>query len=86
MDFSVVLARACNYMCGHVAIMTETESTYMYVMIESTLWFDDVGIVPGLLWRFKGHVCSQQSGVGDGLGMRLSKASESTHNLLWCRY
>ena len=34
-------------MCGHVAIMTETESTYMYVMIESILWFDDVGIVPG---------------------------------------
>ena len=27
-------------MRGHVAIITETKSTY--VMIESTLWFDDV--------------------------------------------
>ena len=32
---------------GHVAIITETESTY--VMIESTLWFDDVEVIPGLL-------------------------------------
>ena len=32
---------------GHVAIITETESTY--VMIESTLRFDDVEGVPGLL-------------------------------------
>jgi len=32
---------------GHVAIITETESTY--VMIESTLRFDDVEDVPGLL-------------------------------------
>jgi len=34
-------------MRGHVAIITETESTY--VMIESTLRFDDVDDVPGLL-------------------------------------
>ena len=33
-------------MRGHVAIITETESTY--VMIESTLRFDDVEDVPGL--------------------------------------
>ena len=46
-DFSVVLARTCNYVRGHVAIITETESTY--VMIESTLQFDDVEDVPGLL-------------------------------------
>jgi len=32
---------------GHVAIITETESTY--VMIESTLQFDDVEDIPGLL-------------------------------------
>jgi len=31
---------------GHVAIITETESTY--VTIESTLWFDDIKDVPGL--------------------------------------
>jgi len=47
MDFSVVLARACNNVRGHVAILTETESTY--VMIESTLRFDDVEDIPGLL-------------------------------------
>lgn len=29
-----------------------------YVMIESTLWFDDVGVAPGLL-PLKGHVCGQ---------------------------
>jgi len=46
-DFSVVLARMCNNVRGHVAIITETESTY--VMIESTLRFDDVEDVPGLL-------------------------------------
>ena len=34
-------------MRGHIAIITETESTY--VMIESTLRFDDVEDVPGLL-------------------------------------
>jgi len=34
-------------MCGHVAIITETESTY--VMIESTLRFDDVEDIPSLL-------------------------------------
>ena len=32
---------------GHIAIITKTESTY--VMIESTLWFDDVEVIPGLL-------------------------------------
>jgi len=37
----------CNNVCGHVAIITETESTY--VMIESTLQFDDVEDIPGLL-------------------------------------
>jgi len=42
-------------------------------MVESTLWFDDVGGVPGLLpfflVGFKGHVCIQESWAGDGLGM-----------------
>ena len=59
-------------MRGHVAIITETESTY--VMIESTLRFDDVEVIPGLLpllGRFKGHVCGQENGAGDGLGTRL---------------
>ena len=36
-----------NNVRGHVAIITETESTY--VMIESTLWFDDIEVIPGLL-------------------------------------
>ena len=45
MEFSVVFARTCN-VCGHVAIITKTESTY--VMIKSTLWFDDVEDIPGL--------------------------------------
>jgi len=47
MDFSVVLTRMCNNMRGHVAIITETESTYF--MIESTLWFDNIEVIPGLL-------------------------------------
>jgi len=47
MDFSVVLAKTCSNVSGHVAIITETESTY--VMIESTLRFDDVEDIPGLL-------------------------------------
>jgi len=34
-------------MLGHIAIITETESTY--VMIESILQFDDVEDIPGLL-------------------------------------
>jgi len=46
-DFSVVLTRTCNNVRGHIAIITETKSTY--VMIESTLWFNDVEVVPGLL-------------------------------------
>ena len=32
---------------GHVAVITETESTY--VMIKSTLRFDDMEDIPGLL-------------------------------------
>jgi len=32
---------------GHIAIITE--SNPHYVMIESTLRYDDVGVVPGLL-------------------------------------
>ena len=68
----LILARTCNNVCGHDAIIIETKSTH--VMIKSTLWFDDVEDIPGLLplsgW-FKGHVCSQGNGAGDGLGMRL---------------
>ena len=61
----------------HVAIITETESTY--VMIESTLRFDDVEDIPGLLrfsGRFKRHVCGQRNGAGGGLGTRLRLARE----------
>ena len=47
MGVSVVLARTCNNVCGHVAIITETESTY--VMIESTCRFYDIEVIPGLL-------------------------------------
>ena len=55
-------------MHGHVAIITETKSTY--VMIKSTLWFEDVEVIPGLLpllWVVQGHVCGQENGAGDGL-------------------
>jgi len=37
----------CNNVRGHVAIITKTKSTY--VMIEFSLWFDDVEVIPGLL-------------------------------------
>ena len=41
----------------------------MYVMVESTLLFDDIGVVPDLLQlslaQFKGQVCGQESGEGD---------------------
>ena len=54
---------------GYIAIIAEAKS--MYVMIESTLWFDDVRVVPGLLLvQFKGHTCGQDSGAGDILGTR----------------
>ena len=59
-------------MRGHVAIITETESTY--VMIESTLQFDDVEMYQAFSCfsgRFKGHVCGQENRAGDGLGTRL---------------
>jgi len=46
-DVSVILARTCSNVCEHVAIITETKSTY--VMIEFTLQFDDVEVIPGLL-------------------------------------
>jgi len=55
---------------GHVAIITETDSTY--VMIESTLRFDGVEDIPRFSRWFKGHVCGQENGAGDGLGMRLA--------------
>jgi len=41
-------------------------------MIESILRFDDVE------GRFKGHVCGQENGVGDGLRMRLNVVLIST--------
>ena len=44
-------------------------------MIESTLRLDDVGdispAVSRFSGRFKGHLCGQENGVGDGLGTRL---------------
>ena len=60
MDFSAILTRTCNNVRGHVAMITKTESTY--VLIESTLQFDDVKDIPGLLLllrQFKSHVCGQ---------------------------
>ena len=39
-----------NLVHGHVAIITETK--YRYVMIESILWFNGVGVVPGLILPF----------------------------------
>ena len=46
----------------------------MYVMVESTLPFDNVEVIPAFScfsgW-FRGHVCGQENGAGDGLGMRL---------------
>jgi len=44
------------------------------IMIESTLQFDDIEVVPGLptlLWCFKGDVSGQENGAGDSLGTRL---------------
>ena len=57
---------------GHVAIITETKSTY--VMIESTLRFDDIEVIPGLLpllWVVQRSRMQSRNGVGDSLGMRL---------------
>ena len=53
-------------MRGHVAIIAETESTY--VMIESTLWFDDVQYkiyhaFSRFSGWFKGHICGQENGA-----------------------
>ena len=62
---------------GHIAIITETESPH-YITIESTLRFDDTEVIPGflpLLWAFKRHVCSQEKGAGDNMGMRLHDPS-----------
>ena len=74
MEFSAVLARKCNNVRGHVAIITETESTY--IMVESTLRFDDVEddqAFSCFSGRFKGHVCGQENGAGDDLGTRLGQ-------------
>jgi len=46
----------------------------MYFMIEPTLRFDDVEVIPAFSHfsgRFKGHICGQENKVGDGLGTRL---------------
>jgi len=45
-------------------------------MVESTLQFDDVGIVPGLLLLLLVvHVCGQENRAGEGLGTRLVRDS-----------
>ena len=49
MNFSAGLTKLANYEHG-VLLNTETKSTY--IMIESTLSFDDIGAVPGLLWLY----------------------------------
>jgi len=36
MDFSLVIARTYNNVCMHIAIITETKSTY--VMLKPALW------------------------------------------------
>ena len=52
----------CNNVRGHFAIITETESTY--VVIEYTLWFDDIENIPGLfllLWAVqRSHMRSRE--------------------------
>jgi len=44
-------------------------------MIESTLRFDDVGDIyqafSHFSGQFRGHICCQENGAGDGLGTRL---------------
>ena len=57
-------------------------------MIESTLWFDDVEVIPGLLpfsGQFKGHVCGQENGAGDGLGTRLCICQSVTQTASLCK-
>ena len=77
MDFSVVLARTCSNVGGHVAIITETESTY--VMIESTLWFDDVADIPGLpLLQAVQRSCTQSR---ERSGRRLQNEARSNLNM-----
>jgi len=45
---SFVLLSVNGYlMCVHIAKLTGTE--FMYVMIESTMQFDVMGVLPGLL-------------------------------------
>ena len=76
-------------MHGHVAIIIKTESTY--VMIESTLRFDGMKLYQAFSCfsgQLKGHVCGQENGVGDSLGMRLvsifiSIFIRKTHNHFW---
>jgi len=72
-------------MRGHIAIITKTESTYMYVMIESTLQYDDVEVIPGLLPLLQAvqrsrTLCNQENRVGDSLGTRL-QSSYSNHSV-----
>ena len=59
---------------GHVAIIAETESTY--VMIESTLRFNDVQDIPCLLPLLRvvqrSHMWSRERSR-DGLGTRLNQ-------------
>jgi len=64
---------------GHIAIITERNPHY--VMIESTLQFDELyqAFSRFSMW-FKGHICSQENGAGDGLGTSSFKPS-SPRNL-----
>jgi len=55
-------------------------------MIKSSLQFDDVGVVQAFSrfsGRFKGHLCSQESRAGDGLGTRLTLQTVMYYN---CQY
>jgi len=68
----------CNNARGHIAIITETESTY--VMIKSTLRFDDVDDMPGLLLLLQvvqRSIMRQENGAGEGLGIRLQRCSHA---------
>ena len=60
------------------AIITETE--YTYVMIESTLWLDDIEDISGLLLLLQvvqRSIMRQENGAGEGLGIRLQRCSHA---------
>jgi len=62
---------------GHVATITETQSTS--IMIESTSWFDEQELYQDFSCfsgQFKGHVCGRES-----LGTRLELHRRKEYNM-----